>query len=306
VDLVLSPALAPLAAALLWAAVDVTARPEDTSCPSRAALAAALDGRVPPSAAAWSVRYRVEARAEPAGQNHVWLELRDDRGELRLRRELSIPDAGCEAAADAVALIVSRQFREVSWTGAVPLPDMVRAPEPPPPPPAPAERSWEAQAAVAARRELGIVPGLAVDARRHLGAAWVATAGLVLQAPASQQVGAGVEARLGSLPVHVSVRRALQRGRLGLELGPRLTAAAERGTTVGGMGGSQGRLVVAAGGVGAVRWTLAPAWTLALEAAVEGTILGRDFTVEGVSGAVLTPHRVQSTALLGLAWAFGP
>jgi hypothetical protein len=303
---VLSPALAPLLATLLWGAVDVTARPEDTRCPSRAALAAALEGRVPPGATAWSVRYRVEARAAPDGQNHVWLELRDDRGELRLRRELSIPDDGCEAAADALAVIVSRHFREVSWTGAVPLPDMERAPEPPPPPPPPAERPWEAQAGAAARRELDIVPGLAIDARRRLGAAWVVAAGLVLQAPVSQQVGPSLEARLWSLPVHLSFRRALQRGRLGLELGPRATGAAERGSTVGGTGGAQGRLVVALGGVGAARWSLAPAWAVALEVAAEATVLGRDFFVDGVSGSVLTPHRVQITGLLGLARSFGP
>jgi hypothetical protein len=303
---VLPPALAPLIAALLWGAVDVTARPEDTRCPSRAALAAALEGRVPPGAAAWSVRYRVEAPAAPDAQNHVWLELRDDRGELRLRRELSIADDGCEAAADAMAVIVSRHFREVSWTGAVPLPDMERAPDPPPPPPPPAERPWEAQAAAVARRELDIVPGLAVDARRRLGAAWVVAAGLVLPAPVSQQVGPSVEARLWSLPLHLSLRRALQRSRLGLELGPIVTGAIERGSTLGGAGGSQGRLVVAAGGVAAARWSLGGAWTLAVEVAVEATVLGEDFTVEGVSGPVLTPHRIQSTALLGLAWAFGP
>jgi hypothetical protein len=300
---VLSPAaLAPLTAALLWGAVDVTARPEDTRCPSRAALAAALQGRVPPAADAWSVRYRVEARATPARENRVWLELRDDRGELRLRRELAIGDDGCEAAADALALIVSRHFREVSWTGAVPLPDMERAPEPPAPAPAPPERPWEAQVAAVARRELELAPGLALDARRRLASALVVVGGVILQAPVSQQVGP-VEARLWSLPVHLSVRAALHRGRLGLELGPRFTAAVERGVGVGA-GGAGNRVVLAVGGVGSARWRLSAAWSVALDVAIEATVLGQQFYVGDMSVPVLTPRRVQLLGLLGLAWSF--
>jgi hypothetical protein len=295
-------ALAPLAA-LLWVGIDVTARPEDTRCPSRAALAAALEGRVPAAAAGWSVRYRVEARGAPADENHLWLELRDARGELRLRRELSIADDGCEAAADALALIVARHFREVSWTGAVPLPDMARAPEPPPPPPPPAARPWEAQAAAVARRELQVAPGLAVDARRRLGASWVVGVGLILQAPVSEQLTAG-EARLWSLPVHASVRRAFQGRRMGLELGPRVTVAAERAVTSVGGAAAGHRVVAAVGGVSAARWRLSPAWTVAAELAVEATVFDPSFYVLGTSGAVLTPRRVQAVGLLGLAWSF--
>src|SRR4029079_14433272 len=75
-----------LVPALLSSAIEVTARPEDTRCPRRPALAASLEGRVPEQAAGWTVRYRVESRAVTTGENRVWLELRDDQGELRLRR----------------------------------------------------------------------------------------------------------------------------------------------------------------------------------------------------------------------------
>jgi hypothetical protein len=114
----------------------------------------ALDGRVPDQANGWSVRYRVEARGAGTAENRVWLELRDGQGDLRLRRELAIADDGCEAAADAIALIVGRFFREVSWTGAVPLPDMERKtePEPEPPPPVPTGPPWELEAGLALRR----------------------------------------------------------------------------------------------------------------------------------------------------------
>lgn len=293
-------ALAPLAAALLWGAVDVTARPEDTACPARGALAAALDGRVPAAAEAWTVRYRVEAPVERASASHVWLELRDDRGELRLRRELAIPADGCDAAADALALIVARYFREVSWTGAVPLPDMERAPEPPAPP-APPDRPWEAQAGAAARRELDLAPGLSIDLRRRVASTFVGDAGLVLHAPVTETVGA-VEARLWSLPLRASFRMAFERGRWIGEVGPQVTASAERGVTSGAGGGAAARLVLAGGGVGSVRYQVTPGWTLVLELAAEVTLVDEPFSLTGLAQPVLTPRRVQTLGVLGLAW----
>jgi hypothetical protein len=293
-------ALAPLAAAMLWGALDVTARPADTACPPRPALASALAGRVPAAAAAWTVRYRVEAPAGDAAANHVWLELRDDRGDLRLRRELAIPGDGCEAAADALASIVARYFREVSWTGAVPLPDMQRAPDPAPPR-RPPDSPWEAQAGAAARRELDLAPGLSLDLRRRVASSFVGGAGLVLHAPVTETVGA-VEARLWSLPVRASLRATVERGRWTGEVGPQLTASAERGVTSGAAGGAAARLVLSAGAVGSARLRLSPEWTLALEVAAEVTLVDQPFSVGGLAQPVLTPRRIQTLGVLGLAW----
>jgi hypothetical protein len=302
---VAAASLAPLALAMLSVAVDVTARPEDTRCPSRAALTAALQGRVPEQAVRWSVRYRVETPADLSGENHVWLELRDGEGELRLRRELVVTDDGCEAAADGIALIVGRFFREVSWTGAVPLPDMERAPEPPPAPAA-SGRPWELQGGLALRREVTLSPGLVVQARVPIARAWLVDAGVVLlPLPPMQVVGPG-SARLWSLPVRVSVRRMFARGPLGLDFGPQVTGAWERAVTSGLRDGAGDRLLVAVGAASSARWAFARAWTFALDFALEVAVVAPSFQVTTVTGApvILAPQRVQVSGVAGVARRF--
>lgn len=297
--------LASLALALL-SAIDVTARPEDTGCPSRAALAVALEGRVPEASVRWSVRYRVEARADAAADNHVWLELRDEQGDLRLRRELAIADDECPAAADGIALIVSRFFREVSWTGAVPLPDMERAPEPPPPA-SPPGRPWELQAGLALRRAVTLSPGLALEMRLPVGGVWVAQAGVVVQPrPVSELVGAG-SVRLWNVPVRGSFRRLVARGPLGVDLGPQATLAVEWAVPQDLPGASAAsRLVAAVGAAGSARWAFAHGWMFALDFAAEATIFAPSFLISSPPGpgTVLVPQRVQLHGLVGVARAF--
>jgi hypothetical protein len=293
--------LAPLVLALLTA-VDVTARPQDTRCPSRLALSAALDGRVPDQAEQWSLRYRVEARNAGTRDNRVWLELRDEDGDLKLRRELTIADDGCEAAADGIALIVARFFREVQWTGAVPLPDMQRKPEPPPPPPVRPGRPWELEAGPTLRRAAALAPGLSLATRIPFGQRWLVSAGLTVEVPVSRTEGKG-SMTLWSVPLRGSVRRLVARGSLAFDGGPQVTAAYEH-AALSLPFEDRSRLVVSAGGVASARWGFAPQWSFGLELAVEVTAYGPDIAPLQFPGLVPTPHRVQLFGLGGVARAF--
>jgi hypothetical protein len=296
--------LAALVLASLSAAVDVTARPEDTRCPRPQSLTAALEGRVPAQAARWSVRYRVEAPAAGSSERRVWLELRDQQGDLRLRRELAIAEDQCDAAADAIALIVARQFREVSWTGAVPLPDMERKAEPPP---APVRRGppWEVELGLSLRRESKLMPGLALAVRAPVAEKWRLVGGLVLQLPLSQSVDGG-SVSLWSLPARASLRRLVASGSLAFDGGPQVTAAYERASRALPADNTASRLFLSAGAVCSARWALAPAWALALDFAAEVLVLAPALLAETPGGdvPVWTPHRVQLAATANVARSF--
>jgi hypothetical protein len=292
--------LARIASEILTLAMSVVAQPDDTRCPDRAALAAVTLPRVPDEAARWTLHYRVESPPGASAANEVRLQLFDDRGQLRLRRDLTIADDGCVAAAEGIAMILERFFEEVSWTGAVPLPEMERKAEPP----LPAARPWELQVAGVVRREVALVPGLALDARIPLGPGWVLEAGLILQpTPVSQPISPG-EARLWSLPFRASVRRGVERRRLRLELGPQVTFSAERAYTSGLDNGAANRVVGSVGAVGSERWAFAEWWAVGLELSAEVTFLGPAFGVAGVKGEVLAPHRIQFLGLVAITRAF--
>lgn len=297
--------LAALVLASLSAAVDVTARPEDTRCPRPQALSAALAGRVPAQATRWSVRYRVEAPAAGTSERRVWLELRDQQGDLRLRRELAIAEDQCDAAADAIALIVARSFREVSWTGAVPLPDMERKAEPPPPP---VRRGppWEVELGLSLRRESMLIPGVALAVRAPVAARWRLVGGLVLQLPLSQAVDGGSVSFWG-LPARASLRRLVASGPLAFDGGPQVTVAYERASRPGPADNAASRLFLSAGAVCSARWALAPAWALALDFAAEVLVVAPAFHAETASAGVTTvwaPHRIQLAATANVARSF--
>jgi hypothetical protein len=295
-----APTLARLAAELLTLAMSVVAQPEDARCPDRAALVAATLPRVPEEAAHWRLHYRVAAAPDTPRANEVRLLLFDESGRMRLRRELTITDAGCAAATEGIVLILERFFEEVSWTGAVPLPEMERQVEPA----SLATASWELQAAVAMRREVALVPGLALDARIPLAAVWLLQTGLIVQpTPVSQALSPG-EARLWSLPLRTSFRGAVEHGRLRLELGPQVTVTAEQAHTSGLENSSAGRLVGAVGAVGSERWAFSTSWVLALDLSAELTVLGPPFMVTGLQHEVLTPRRIQILGMVGIAHAF--
>jgi hypothetical protein len=136
-------------------------------CPTRAEVNAALEARLPgvtrarPEPSAF-VRYRLEL-TRPAAAGEVTLRLRETRGEVALERVLAMAarareapgkDArgrasaaeGCQAVAEAAALVVLRYLREIGYRPppAAPPEDDPPPPEPPapvPPPPAAPPRS---------------------------------------------------------------------------------------------------------------------------------------------------------------------
>jgi hypothetical protein len=283
-------------AALALAAVGVVAQPPGTRCPAREQLAEAIATHVPDEIVGWAVRYSVESSAEPPIENRLQLVLTDGEGRVRLRRELTIADDGCAAAAEGVALILERFFAQVSWTAAVPLPELERAPEPPPP-----GRRWELQLGASGRREVALAPGLALDARAAVAPAWLASGGLVLEpARVSQPVGLASVA-LFSLPVRLSLRRSFGARAVTFEAGPAATFIGERGSPTPGLpGGAAYRLLGAAGAVAAARWSPWPQWAVVLEAGADVTLFGAPFVVEGL-GEVLAPHRIQALGMLGIA-----
>jgi len=296
------PLLLPVALPLLVvAAVDVVAVPPDTRCPERSVVADALADRVPDEVAGWRAWYQVQA-PEPAGPTRVRFELTDDRGRVRIRRELSVAGDGCAAAAQGLAIIVERFFQGVAWTAAVPLPEIERAPEP--------EaasflgRAWELQAGLAARRDLDFEPALALDARVALARGWWAALGFIVPyGPVSQPVGTAT-LHLDSLPVRASARWRVARRALALEVGPALTVVAERATAAPALlNGAVYRVAVLAGAVACGQWWLSPRWALELEVAADVTVAAPPFTVDGF-GQVLRPGVVPVMALLAVSHAF--
>jgi hypothetical protein len=289
-------ALAPSRAA----ALSVIAQPPGATCPARGDVEAAIEERVPAEARGWFARYRVIPRGGTPAEYDLRLELLDERGGLRLTRELAVADDGCAAAAEGLALILERFFAQVAWTASVPLPELDRPPEPPPI----ALRTWELQGAGGARYGVGLAPALALDLRGRFREHWVAVAGLLAQPGSGSQSVYGGSVQLISLAVRGSVRRAGRFGdRLRLEVGPELGLVGEHAWTSGlPENGSGSRLVTVAGLVAGVRWGLDSAWTVALEGSGEIAVFGPAFTVGGV-GEVLAPRRVQAAALLALAHA---
>jgi hypothetical protein len=293
----------PLAvvAALLWSAVRVVAVPADTRCPARDDVVDALGPRVPDGVAGWVAWYHVAAAAVPSADARLRFELYDRDGHLRLRREMSVGADGCAAAAEGLALIVERYFEQVSWTAATPLPEIAREAEPP------AGRRWELQGGLAVRREIGLVPALALDLRAGLRGRWLGSAGLVLPFADGQRLDTRT-INLRSLPVRVSVRRALGRGPLSLDVGPALSVILERSDPNPQLVlPSAYRMVVAAGVVGSARWAMSADWALGVEAGADLTLYAPAFlTADGENREVLAPRRVQATAMAVIAGALAP
>jgi hypothetical protein len=292
------PAVVPL---VVVAAVDVVAVPPDTRCPDRAAVAGALAERLPDEVVGWKAWYEVRA-AEPAPSTTVRFELLDERGRVRVRRELSVGGDGCAAAAEGLAIIVERYFEGVAWTAAVPLPELERAPEPEV---APSGRRWEVQAGLAGWRQVDMVPALALDVRVALARGWWAEGGLIVPyAAVSEPIGVSV-LHLDSLPLRLSARWRARRRAFAVDVGPALTLAGERVTASPSLrNGPVYRLALTAGVVASAQWWFATSWALGVEAGAEVNVAVPAFTVAGI-GQVLAPARVPVLGLIGISRAFG-
>jgi hypothetical protein len=265
------------------------------ACPDRVMVERALERRGPPARPGWRVQL------DGAGEGTLRLILRQPAGEAALERELHRQGTGCESAADAVAVVVERYFRELDWS-APPAPATVVAA-----PPSPPRRENLARAllllgpmvrdgSLAAALELR----LRVAGPLHVGL------GGALPAATTSEALPGGEARLSRWPFLLRALGETRGNRWALSGGLDGVIGFERGTTRGiAQPSSRTRWTVAAGAVAGVAWLPAPRLRVAAEVGLDRLLAGNDFQVEGY-GRVLAPPPWQGMAALRLGWALWP
>lgn len=300
------PMVASLAS--LLASVGVVATPADATCPSREDLAVALMDRAPAGIAGWVVTYAVEPDQAPPPVR-IRFELHDDEGRMRLRRELTVTDGNCAAAADGLAIIVERYFESVAWTAAAPLPVEVERPSVVPLPaagPSASRRGWELQVGLAGRRDGSTIPGVAIDGRAPLGRGWWAAAGLELPLGGLSRPLAEGRVHLDGLPLRASVRWRGMRGAMAFDAGPAVAVTVQRATgTPAFANGSVYRGLLAVGAVAAARWWWSPGWAVGLEVEGDLTLYAPPYVAAG-QGEVLAPAPVSLLGLVAVSRAFSP
>jgi hypothetical protein len=135
---------------------------------------------------------------------------------------------------------------------------------------------------------------------------WRLVGGLVFQPPLTRDIEDG-HVDLWSLPARVSLRRFVAGGPLTFDGGPLVTAGVRWSVPSGVTGDQRARPFLAAGGVCAARWALAPRWTFALDFSAEVLLLAPTLHVVAVGmdvAPIWTPHRIQLAATAGIARAF--
>jgi hypothetical protein len=212
------------AAGIAVAAETLRVDAADSGCPRRKDVIAALETRLPGVTRGPPGRGAAERRLqlEPGPAGTVSLRLWDERGTLALERRLGGDEAvrpggpaGCQALADAAALVVERYLRDIGYrppAASVPEPP---APAPPPTPTPPAATAATSPATRAPAAPVSAAPTTAQAASRRQ--------------PAPAATGGPASASLGLLGVGGALR-----------LGP---AGRPEGT--GGSGGARGEVVLA-------------------------------------------------------------
>jgi hypothetical protein len=312
------PAALVLRVALLPGATDLPIA-ASVDCPEAAAIAAALKVH---GVAAPGPGWR--AVVEPAGDDPVppgpgpslRLRLLRPDGSAAVDRALPGPGRDCGAAADAIALILERQLRDLAWSTPV-QPDgngdapraaaALRGSTPPaarPPARGPALTllagpSWSSGDAGA------LAPAIELRAQL-LGPLHLGLGALPLGTTADQPLPGGGRARLRAWPL---VARALAQRATGrwrplaaLDVGLRL----ERGESTGiAQPAARWRRVLTAGAALGLAWAPHPRWRVAAEAGLSRLVRARDFEVAG-HGPVLAPARWQAQLGLRLGCVLWP
>ncbi len=302
-------------------AVSVVVEP-GVDCPGPAAVERALaelgsaDGRPRERSDGWTLRL------QRAGDG-VRLILRDPKGTEVLARALAAGPPRCQSAAEAVAIIVERYFRDVAWAvdpgrAGPGLPARAGAPAaiaesgpeaaPPPPPPARAFFSPDDRLAVSIgaalwTRQSGV--GAVLALRLRVAGPIGVGLGTILPPFRSEQALPMSDGRVQTtgVPVIARISAAGRRGPIGVTLGLDALMTIERGASEQiASPASAARVVFAAGlGLGS-SLALRPRMRLSVDAAAFRTLLGRSFVVGGIDGPVLEPPAWQALFGLRLEW----
>ena len=327
----------PLVAAIVSATfppVSVSVAP-GLACPTNDAVERAIAAVREGAPASTGPSYRLRLAA--AGPT-IRADLTSADGAAVWTRMIPAGPAACSSGAEAVALIVEREFREIAWTppAAAPSPP-ARADRPgdSPPPPAPSVASAPAAGVVTARSLAPDLPSfgprmaasvgpalwsrggtaaVSVEARLRVAGAWQAGLGAIVP-PSSTSLtlytgadGSAPQATVTVVPFLVAfgVERPVAR-RVDLGAAAEGLLTFERGESAGiAAPRTAWRSVLAGGVAGGGALALGDRVRLDVRVGAYRTLLGRSFTVDGVAGDVLEPPAWQALVRVGLGWVFVP
>ena len=317
------------AAAAVPAIAVIAARPG--ACPDAPSVERSLARLSAGGAAAptgWTLALEPgEPAPAPSGAPPLRVVLRDPAGAPALERALPPGAASCEAAAEAVALIVERYFREVAWTAGTPAPaplEIERAAPPPrtsaavapgaepaapsSPPPTP-RLALSAGTALWSRQP---APLAIVEARARVGRrVSVALAAVAPPARRTEALPRGGDVRLEAWPLLVRAAGHAGGGDVTWRAGLDGLVTFERGEAPAALADAapKRRTVLALGASAGAEVAIAPRWRLVVEAAGYRSVLGRSFVVNGAAGEearVLEPPALQVIVAARLGWVVAP
>jgi len=309
-------ALAAVAAPAIAAPIDVLPANPEVACPDQLAVQTALVAQIGDGAPArgWRLSYRSSDDASAgvrAGRGALRLELADDRGQSRLRRQLRVEGGDCRARAEAIALIVYRFFaelggpREISPAPSLPPPAataVVRASSPAPPPRL--RLSLDAGGGLWTRR-----PGTATSVF-GLRLAWsnveAALSVLAPRAPVTERPADEGEVEVSALGTAISFGLVWEGARMRLHGGPMAIISRESARTRGiALPADNVGIRTALGLAAGASWGLGGDFRLGLEAGLGHAAFGNRFVVGGW-GPVLAPPPWQGMVLARLGYTFSP
>jgi hypothetical protein len=282
--------------------------PPALTCPSPGAVERALAGVRPRDGEKWTLLLRPSTEG-------LHVTLRDPAGATVLSRGLAQDPARCEDAAEAIAIIVDRHFRELAWAPAPrspapppgPSAALIAAPARPPPPAIPSPPRVVVGAGAAYWTRAGSL-ALALDASALVHGPIGVGAGVLLPPyRLDERLPSGGSARVSGLPLRLRVSAAGSRGRFGGTVGIESLLTFEQGETQDIPTPASGARTLFAAGAG-VSGSIALGAGLRLAADLAGyrSLLGGPFRVDGVAGPVLEPPRWQALLGLRLEWTLIP
>jgi hypothetical protein len=277
----------------------------EVSCPAAAAIERALARRrFAPQHPGW----RVAVRAIRSTTNGTLLRVlvHEPSGVAVFERELEVTPAACDSAAEAIALMVERYFRDVAWSTGPAIEPAAKLDSDTRPTPQHARllallgpTFWTRQSWVGASAEV------------RAGAGGPIQGGVGFLVPPGSQTEAlrgGGQARLSAWPVTLRALVEKRRDTLALTAGLDLLVTAERGESAQiPMPAVQRRLLLGAGVSLGMAWLATPKLGVVLEVSGMRLCAGRDFQIAGLGrGSILTPPLWQAMTSIRLGWALWP